>query len=59
MTATPAGSMPNSSAITWLTTVSGLLPHSGQPSSTSTPPMASTCSFTLSGVLVAGSGGLS
>ena len=51
--------MPNSSATTWLTTVSGLLPHNGQPSSTRTPPMASTSSLTLSGVLVAASGGLS
>ena len=59
MTATPAGSMPNSSADTWLTTVSGLLPHSGQPSSHQDAAHGVDLSLTLSGVLVAGSGGLS
>ena len=54
MTATSAGRSPNSSATTWLTTVSGLLPHSGQPSSTRTWPNALTSIFTLSGVDVGG-----
>ena len=51
MTDTSEGSIPNSSATTWLTTVSGLLPHSGQPSSTRTWPNALTSILTLSGAV--------
>ncbi len=51
--------MPNSSATTWATTVSGLLPQNGQPSVATKLPKASTLSFTLSGVVVSGKGGFS
>ena len=57
--ATSAGSTPNSSATTCETTVPGLLPQNGHPSVATNPPNASMLSFTLSGVVVSGNGGVS